>query len=331
MLLGIGLHGFVGVLPRALVGSGPHFRVRRAVRRVPVGCPRLSHAVFFLMSGFFTALLWRRRGLGALLNHRLRRVALPLLIGLLTIVPLTSFVGDWAAESAPATQLAEDDIWGRVFAGDVSGVERLLDRRLRCRPAWGARGMDDSPCGCIHGRYRHGRPAASRVAPSRHRSLPPRRVRRPSGWPSTSATRKRPTCWVAYGGGDSLPEGIEWSEIPGWGAGSADADNGDGSADGLDLSEIQRFYHLWFLWFLLWLVAGFALVAWVVDRRVAQGSRQAEWPRWVMWTMIPLTLFPQLLMGEGGAYPVFGPDTSDDLVPFPTSWPTTPPSSRSGY
>ena len=49
--------------------------------------------VFFLMSGFFTALLWRRRGLGALLNHRLRRVALPLLIGMFTIVPLTSLVG----------------------------------------------------------------------------------------------------------------------------------------------------------------------------------------------------------------------------------------------
>ena len=35
-----------------------------------------------------------------------------------------------------------------------------------------------------------------------------------------------------------------------------------------------------------------------------------------MWWMIPLTLVPQLYMGGGGAYPVFGPDTSDGFVPL---------------
>lgn len=45
-----------------------------------------------------------------------------------TIVPLTSLVGDWAAGSAPSPQVADDDIWGKVFAGDVFGVEQLLDK-----------------------------------------------------------------------------------------------------------------------------------------------------------------------------------------------------------
>ena len=36
--------------------------------------------LFFLLSGFFTAMLWKRRGLGALLRHRLRRIALPLAV-----------------------------------------------------------------------------------------------------------------------------------------------------------------------------------------------------------------------------------------------------------
>ena len=58
---------------------------------------------------------------------------------------------------------------------------------------------------------------------------------------------------VAYGGGDPLPEGMEWSEAPGWGAGAVESEEDDG---GLDLSTIQRFFHLWFLWFLLWLLAG---------------------------------------------------------------------------
>ena len=122
---------------------------------------------------------------------------------------------------------------------------------------------------------------------------------------------------VVNGGGDPLPEGIEWSEIPGWGAGAFETEDEDGSAAGLDLSTIQRFFHLWFLWFLLWLVAGFGVVAWAMDRRDPYRSRQATWPRWVMWSMIPLTIVPQLYMGAGGANPVFGPDTSDGLVPLP--------------
>ena len=100
-------------------------------------------------------------------------------------------------------------------------------------------------------------------------------------------------------------------------SGAAEQDDANSSADGLDLSAIQRFYHLWFLWFLLWLVVGFAIIAWAVDHRDRQSGWQQNWPRWVMWSMIPLTIVPQLSMGGGGAYPVFGPDTSDGFVPLP--------------
>lgn len=44
--------------------------------------------VFFLLSGYFTAMLWQRRGKKAMVIHRLRRVGLPLLIGAFTIVPV---------------------------------------------------------------------------------------------------------------------------------------------------------------------------------------------------------------------------------------------------
>ncbi|MYA59741.1 MAG: acyltransferase family protein [Chloroflexi bacterium] len=47
--------------------------------------------VFFLLSGFFTAMLWQRRGRKELVNHRLRRVGLPLVIGAFTIVPIHVF------------------------------------------------------------------------------------------------------------------------------------------------------------------------------------------------------------------------------------------------
>lgn len=44
--------------------------------------------VFFLLSGFFCALLWQRRGLPALIIHRIKRIAVPLAASSLTILPL---------------------------------------------------------------------------------------------------------------------------------------------------------------------------------------------------------------------------------------------------
>ena len=43
--------------------------------------------LFFLLSGFFTAMLWQSRGLRALWRHRLKRLGLPLLAGMFTVVP----------------------------------------------------------------------------------------------------------------------------------------------------------------------------------------------------------------------------------------------------
>ena len=67
---------------------------------------------------------------------------------------------------------------------------------------------------------------------------------------------------------------------------------------------LSSFSHLWFLWLLLWLAAGFIAAA-------KLGVR-FDHP-WVWWLAVPLTLVPQLLMVE----PVFGPDTSDGLIPNP--------------
>ena len=316
MLLGIGLHASLAFFPAAWWVQDRTSSYEGLFDEFLWAVHGFRMPVFFLMSGFFTALLWRRRGLGALLKHRLRRVALPLLIGMFTIVPLTSLVGDWAAKSAPATQVADDDIWGKVFAGDVAGVEQLLDRGfdpdLRGEPGgWTllhAAGLTGD-VGMLELLLSSGAEPAPVATASEGET--------PLGVAFHFGHEKAADLLVAHGGGDPLPEGMEWSEISGWGAGAVDAEEDDGASGRLDLSEIQRFFHLWFLWFLLWLVAGFAIVAWAADRRDPHGSGQATWPRWVMWSMIPLTIVPQLYMGGGGAYPVFGPDTSDGLVPLP--------------
>ena len=84
--------------------------------------------VFFLLSGFFTAMLWRRRGLRSLLSHRLRRVFLPFLLGLFTIVPAVNWISGRAMASAyeDGKAAAEDSIWTAARDGDPAGVDRHL-------------------------------------------------------------------------------------------------------------------------------------------------------------------------------------------------------------
>ena len=85
--------------------------------------------VFFLLSGFFTAMLWRRRGLRSLLSHRLRRVFLPFLLGLVTIVPAVNWISGRAMGSSfetRASSAGKDNIWTAARDGDAAAVERHL-------------------------------------------------------------------------------------------------------------------------------------------------------------------------------------------------------------
>lgn len=52
-------------------------------------------AAFFLVSGYFTALVCSRSGLGAFLINRSRMILLPLLAGLLLLNPLTNWLIHW--------------------------------------------------------------------------------------------------------------------------------------------------------------------------------------------------------------------------------------------
>ena len=276
--------------------------------------------LFFLMSGYFSAMLWRRRGLGSLVRHRLRRVAVPFAIGMVTIVPIT----DWATrpagradveravERAEGSEVFAAVLAGEVLAGDVTAVTRLLDDE--------ARGVDvdarSEPGGwsALHYAAYAGRAevaelllergADARPAASAYRGETPLMLAFYFGHERTADVL------VAHGGGDPLLEGTEWSDLQGWGAG----------ATGLP-SWFDQMYHLWFLWVILFLIAGLAPVALVVDRLSGRTSGQrtpageAAWPRWAMWLLIPLTLLPQLLMADGGAHALFGPDTFTGLLP----------------
>ena len=85
--------------------------------------------LFFLISGFFTAMLWRNRGLKSLLWNRYRRVARPLFLGMITVVPLTTSISSFAVLSGlrqagtlrNATGV-DDGFWGGAWKEDVNVI-----------------------------------------------------------------------------------------------------------------------------------------------------------------------------------------------------------------
>jgi len=87
--------------------------------------------VFFVLSGFFTAMLWRQRGLSGLIKHRARRILLPLVLGCVTIVPAAWMVNAWASASATPTARGADrsgeDIWAAAAYGNLDALAEHID------------------------------------------------------------------------------------------------------------------------------------------------------------------------------------------------------------
>ena len=121
MLLGIGLHAAIPFVPwrgddetgvwllDVFVGFVHGFRM----------------PLFFVISGFFTAMLWRRRGLRSLMRHRLRRVGLPLLVGCFTIIPAVwiGIISGWV--------ISGEVTWEQLESGEgVGAYEEALEEDL---------------------------------------------------------------------------------------------------------------------------------------------------------------------------------------------------------
>lgn len=102
MFLGILLHGTGFLLPADVwpVHVQPYVD-NRSLRENPYSYVfSMIHGfripLFFVLSGFFSTMLLRKRGLKYLAMHRVRRVGLPFLAATVTIIPVTSwlFLGD---------------------------------------------------------------------------------------------------------------------------------------------------------------------------------------------------------------------------------------------
>jgi peptidoglycan/LPS O-acetylase OafA/YrhL len=75
--------------------------------------------LFFMLSGFFTMLVYRRRGLRGLLEQRFARIVVPLVLAMATIGPLDGSLARHAIHSVPPEPAVAD-----ILAGDVEAVRR---------------------------------------------------------------------------------------------------------------------------------------------------------------------------------------------------------------
>lgn len=344
MLLGIALHA-------ALSFTGGPWMVQNS--RTSAFFQVLISAVhgfrmplFFVLSGFFTAMLWRRRGLRAVIAHRFKRVFLPLVIGTLTIVPVMFWLGAVAVQSGERRAVkGPPTLWKASAAGDRDLVRRLLDDGADANvpdPVLGVtplsyatifgrdevvklllqRGADTNRANSDDGTALHGAAFLGRADIAREllKAGAEPKIRNERGetaldatlvdWGVTqfiarvmkvpvereAVTKGRQEVRRMLGGGEegvkSRPLVVIW----------------------LFLTQMPIFSHLWFLWFLCWMVAGFAVCAWIANRI---GWKPAP-RRWVtsslsyLW-LVPFTLIPAWFMGR--AMPNFGPDTSSSILP----------------
>ena len=324
MLLGIVLHVTLAFFPsfwpvtdgRASL-AGPFDEILWVIHgfRMPV---------FFLLSGYFTAMLWRRRGVARLISHRARRIGLPLLIGVFTIVPLMDATTQWAYTSGIDD---DSDLFAAAYFGDVLAAESILDGGFDVNAVNPA---DPNKNTALH-----------LAAVTNDAEMAELLLERGANFNARNADWATPLDIAVYfahpevaevivegGHIDYRQPGGDWDKIGFWGDGAADSPfhqrvgNGESGEDDIGLSSwVTSFHHLWFLWFLCWYMAAFAVVAWFFDiatwRRKQSDRPHSRLRSALIWLTVPLTLLPQLAMGDGGQWPVFGPDTSAGLVPVP--------------
>jgi len=135
MLLGIVLHTILIVIPESVaIEASREYGVYGLVFYAIHG---FRMPLFFVMSGFFTAMLWRKRGMKALLKHRFRRIFLPLALGMLTIIPLGWAIGGIAEEiisqsnaSSEIYQTEKSDVWQAAGTGNIKDLEAMMSPSL---------------------------------------------------------------------------------------------------------------------------------------------------------------------------------------------------------
>jgi hypothetical protein len=305
--------------------------------------------LFMLLSGFFTAMLWRRAGLKSLLRNRFKRVLLPCLAGLITVVPATKWAAGFAGKVQCATAASgatDAGIWSAIkdcnqhavgewlktpsvttdlhpvfklpalsrasltASSDVAGL--LLEKGTGVH--WrSAEGHSALHAAAFLGRYEVAGLLLAGGAGERAMDSAS------TGCSSVESIAGLLGIDVDKGqvleGGRRIKHRLE--------ALGADATNAPAAQNKPSfarafarLTKAPVFILVWFLWFLVWLLPLFSIYAAAAERF---GWRMRPHPLIgsqlsLLW-LVPLTVVPAWFMGSGQGE--FGPDTSMGVIPVP--------------
>jgi len=326
MLLGIGLHAAIAFIPGPSGWAIKDTQTSGLFALLVAAIHGFRMPLFFLISGFFTMMLFRKRGLKSLIGHRFKRIFVPMVLGLFTIIPATWIVSAYVAvdaEAAPLATVARDeaDIHLAAARGDVDRIKTLLsegvDVDVRDKD-----GVTPLMLAALFGKSDSAELLLGRGAD------PAATNHKGEGVGAILHVGPGITKWIGELIGvlvdpDAVAQGRGRiaTMLGDLGVSVQLADKsrpplGAGRQIAAALMAFPLLGHLWFLWFLCWLVLGFAVCI-VVGRRLRLPSP----PRWLfvsaasyVW-LIPLTMIPQAFMGRGELN--FGPDTSIGLLPMP--------------
>ena len=308
MLLGIALHAAMsflgGVWSVNDIRAGSEF-----FWWLVLGIHGFRMQLFFLLSGFFTSMVWKKRGLNELVWHRFKRIFLPLLICFVTIIPLMNWVSEEAAVSEYEKTQNIEDIWTPIFTENTKGVEYAISMGADIN----VRGDEaNTP---LHLAALLGNHEIIKVLLEAGAQPDPLNVKdeTPLVLAVFAGSTKSADVLINYGANDLRTLGHTWDDLFWfkWAGNELD----DSKKDKDIKSWLNQFHHLWFLWFLCWMVAGFCIVSIVLQTIRPVIKNTPDFKLQLIWLLLPASLLMQLKMGDGGNYASFGPDTFTEFFP----------------
>jgi hypothetical protein len=331
MLLGIVLHGAMSFIP----GAGVIWGVQDSQSNPLYGFLLASiHGwrmpLFFLVSGFFTAMLWRKRGLRALLLHRFKRIFLPMLLAMVTILPVIFMVSGYVRSqpaiepTAASESAAKIDVSAAVVYGHLFTLNAYLQNGGDV-DAYDPYGSAPMHVACLFGRAN-----AAQLLLAADASLA---VRNNDGqspeellaldWETTAFIAQLVQVPVdkeeVLAGRKQIAQAISKKtgrRVATTAVASGNTKSGARESLIVGLLYVPVFHHLWFLWFLCWFVCGFVLIVKLLQvmHVPAISSRWLTSGTRYVW-LIPLAAVPQYFMASTSY--AYGPDTSIGLLPLP--------------
>ena len=124
MILGIVLHALLSFIPTPWPVQDTHQNSFFFIPYAAIHMFRMP--LFFLISGFFTMFILQRHGLGGMIRQRVQRILFPLLLALLTIVPVDNLLKREARMLRPDSA-ERSPLVNSILTGDQPALIRQLD------------------------------------------------------------------------------------------------------------------------------------------------------------------------------------------------------------